>query len=60
MCLAFLFRVVYYENVTTNTIESLQPSYDHYKCVAIDKNDLRLLPNMLRIRDMLANYRDIM
>ena len=32
---------LYYENINTNASESLQTSYDHYKCVAIDQNDLR-------------------
>ena len=31
-----------------NASESLQMSYYHYKCVAIDKNGLQLLPNMLQ------------
>ena len=40
---------LYYENINMNASESLQTSYYQYKCVAIDKNGLRLLPNMLRI-----------
>ena len=32
---------LYYENINTNASESLQTSYDHYKCVAIDQNGLR-------------------
>ena len=32
---------LYYENIKTNASESLQSSYDHYKCVAIDQNGLR-------------------
>ena len=47
---------LYYENINTNASESLQTSYDHNKCVAIDKNGLRLLPNMLRIC-LFTNFR---
>ena len=47
---------IYYENINTNASESLQTSYDHNKCVAIDKNGLRLLPNMLRIC-LFTNFR---
>ena len=32
---------LYYENINTNASESLQTSYDHYKCVAIGQNGLR-------------------
>ena len=39
---------LYFKNINTNGSESLQTSCDHYKCVAIDKNGLRLLPNMLQ------------
>ena len=31
-----------YENINTNASESLQTSYDQYKCVAIDQNGLRI------------------
>ena len=33
----------------TNASESLQMSYDHYKCLANNKNGLRLITNMLRM-----------
>ena len=33
----------------TDASESLQTSYDHYKCIVINKNGLQLLKNMLRI-----------
>ena len=49
---------LYYENINTNASESLQTSYFHYKCVAIDKNGLRLLPNMLRIC-VFTNFRNM-
>ena len=42
-------RSAFYRNVNTNTSKSLQTSYDHYKCLAINKNGLRLLTNMLWI-----------
>ena len=32
---------LYYGNINTDAIESLQTSYDHYKCVAVDQNGLR-------------------
>ena len=32
---------LYYENINTNASETLQTSYDQYKCVAIDQNGLR-------------------
>ena len=34
-------RPEFYENVNTNASESLQTSYDHYKCLANNKNSLR-------------------
>ena len=40
-------RPEFYENVNTSASETLQTSYDHYKCLANDKNDLRLVTNML-------------
>ena len=50
-CLISLFPIIlthfvrilslYYENINTDAIESLQTSYDHYKCVAVDQNGLR-------------------
>ena len=44
----------FYGNVNTNASESLQMSYDHYKCLANNKNGLRLVTNMLRtVRNML-------
>ena len=39
----------FYENVNTNASESLQTSYDHYKYLANNKNDFRLVTNMLRM-----------
>ena len=39
----------YSSNVNTNASESLQTSYDHYKCLANNKNGLRLVTNMLRM-----------
>ena len=42
-------RPAFCGNVNTNASESLQMSYNHYKCLAINKNGLRLLTNMLRI-----------
>ena len=54
--LIFHIRSEFWGNVNTNVGESLQKSYnhlqtsyDHYKCLAINKNGLRLLMNMLRI-----------
>ena len=40
-------RPAFYGNVNMNARESLQMPYDHYKCLAINKNGLRLLTNML-------------
>ena len=40
-------RPVFFGNVNTNASESLQTSYDHYKCIAINKNGVRLLTNKL-------------
>ena len=56
----FIVRILslYYENINTNASESLQTSYGHYKCVAIDKNVVRLLPNMLRIC-VFTNFRNM-
>ena len=42
-------RPAFYGNVNKNASESLQTSYDHYKCLANNKNGLRLVTNMLRI-----------
>ena len=39
----------FYGNVNTDASESLQMSYDHYKCLVNDKNGLRLVTNMLRM-----------
>ena len=39
----------FYGNVNKNASESLQMSYDHYKCLANNKNGLRLVTNMLRM-----------
>ena len=39
----------FYGNDNTNASESLQMSYDHYKCLANNKNGWRLVTNMLRI-----------
>ena len=36
-------------NVNKNASESLQTSYDHYKCLTYKKNDLQLVTNMLRM-----------
>ena len=36
-------RPAFYGNVNTNASESLQMSYDHYKCLANNKNGLRLV-----------------
>ena len=38
-----------YGNVNSNASESLQMSYNHYKCLANNKNGLRLVTNMLRM-----------
>ena len=59
---SFKFRLIVHicpafcGNVNTNASESLQTScdhlqtsYDHYKCLAINKNGLRLFANMLQI-----------
>ncbi len=46
----------------TNASKSLQMSYDHYKCLAINKNGLRLLTKMLRKQweyAFLANFRSM-
>ena len=40
---------LYSSNVNTNASESLQTSYDHYKCLANNKNGLRLVTNILRM-----------
>ena len=37
VCILSLYNV----NINTHASESLQTSYDHYKCVAIDQNGLR-------------------
>ena len=41
--LMLIVRIIllYYENINMNASESLQTSYDHYKCVPIDQNGLR-------------------
>ena len=36
----------------TNASESLQTSYDHYKCIVINKNGLQLFANMLSLRNL--------
>ena len=41
--------VLLYRNVNTNTSESLQMSYNHYKCLANNKNGLRFVTDMLRM-----------
>ena len=49
-------------HVKTNASKSLQMSYNHYKCLAINKNGLRLLTNMLRKQcenAILANFRSM-
>ena len=38
-------RPAFYGNVNTNASESLQMSYDHYKCLAKNKNGLRMVTN---------------
>ena len=48
------FRPAYYWNVNTNANGSLQTSYDHYKCLVINKNGL----HMLRIC-FFANFRSM-
>jgi len=40
-------RMVFLQKVKPNASKSLQMSYDQYKCLAINKNGLRLLMNML-------------
>ena len=50
--------------VKTNASKSLQMSYDHYKCLAINKNGLRLLTKMLwkqweYMYAFLANFRSM-
>ena len=42
-------RPAFYGNVNMNASESLQMAYDHYKCIANNKNGLRLVTNMLRM-----------
>ena len=42
------FRPAFYGNANTNASESLQTSYDHYKCLTNNKNGLRLVTNILR------------
>ena len=42
-------RPEFYKNVKTIANESLQMSYDHYKCLANNKNGLRLVKNMLQM-----------
>ena len=49
-------RPEFYEKVNTNASESLQMSYDQYKCLANNKNGLRLVTNMLQ---MVANILQI-
>ena len=41
--LILIVRIIslYHENINMNASESLQTSYDHYKCVAIHQNGLR-------------------
>ena len=43
--------------VKTNASKSLQMSYDHYKCLAINKNGLRLLTKMLRKHRHMLSWR---
>ena len=40
---------VFYGNINTNASLSLQTSYNHYKCIAINKNGLRLITKMMEI-----------
>ena len=40
-------RPSFYGNVITNASESLQMSYDYYKCLANNKNGLRFVTKML-------------
>ena len=42
-------RPAFYGNVNTNSSESLQMSYDHCKCLANNKNGLRLVTNRVRM-----------
>ena len=42
-------RPAFYGNVNTNDSESLQMSYDHYKCLANNKDGFRLVTNILRM-----------
>ena len=46
--LQLFVRIRMVEKVKTNARKCLQMSYDHCKCLAIHKNDLRLLTKMLR------------
>ena len=45
----FFLIVRFHPLFYTNASESLQTSYDYYKCVVINKNGLQLLKNMLQI-----------
>ena len=42
-------RPAFYENVKLNARESLQTSYDHYKCLANKKKGLQFVTNMLQM-----------
>ena len=42
-------RPEFYANLNTNASESIQTSYDRYKCLANNKNGLRMVTNMLRM-----------
>ena len=46
--LQLFVRIRMVGKVKTNTSKSQQMSYDHYKCLAINKNALRLFMKMLR------------
>ena len=49
ICTHCPFCPAFYGNVNTNARESLQTSYDHYKCLTNNKNGLRLVTNMLQM-----------
>ena len=49
ICTHCLIHSAFYGNVNKNTSEYLQTSYDHYKCLANNKNGLQIVINMLRM-----------
>ena len=54
--LIVLFCPAFYGNVKTNASKSLQTSYDQYKCLANNKNGLRMVTNMSEWLQICCEY----